>query len=61
MFSRELLYCLPWLDGESFDLFGSFSSSKYTALDVMLLSCNSRIDDADGSVMFDKRDDCVED
>ena len=61
MVKEKILYCLPWQDEEKFDLSGAFTSSKYTALDVMLISCNSRIDDSDGKVLVGINDDCVED
>ena len=51
MFNSKDLYCIQWQERETFDIYGSFSSSKYAAMDIMLLSCNTKIVNPDGTVM----------
>ena len=43
MFNQRLLYCIQWPERDQFELYGSFAGSKYAAIDIMLVSCNSWI------------------
>ena len=63
MYRQKDLYCLEWRNDEIYNVHGSFSSSDYAVLDIMLLSCNTKIvNPEDGTVLNGiNNEDCVQD